>query len=195
MQRKVEAGRAGDHGEDHMDTFLSTHPLHVQHDAKASAGTGRSIPAELKTFLDAVKGNSYANGFFQFVSPSAWGGFFSLWGLDPTHCYAFLKCGFGHVVFHHEGQYKALNPVHNSIDELGDEGDLEFVMDTLLCDRPGLEASFFVDVYEAAFPRLGAPSANEMYAFVPALGLGGSRDPAMVQVRPMRIEMPLLAQL
>lgn len=178
-----------------MDTFLSTYPLHEQHGANASAGTGRIIPAELKTFLDTVEGNSYADGFFRFVSPSAFGGFFSMWGLDPTHCYAFLKCGFGHLIFHHEGQYKALNPVHNCIDEVGDEGDLEFVMDTLLCDRPGLEASYCVDVYEAAFPRLGAPAVDEMYAFVPALGMGGSRDPEMVQKRPMRVEMAILAQL
>lgn len=178
-----------------MDTFLSTFPLHARHDAKASAGTGRSIPAELKTLLEAVQRNSYADGFFRFVSPSSFGGFLSLWGMEPAHCYTFLVCGFGHLVFHHEGQYKVLNPVHNCIDEIGTEGGLDFVMNDLLCDRPGLEASFCIDVYEAAFPRLGAPSADEMYAFVPALGLGGSRDPAMVEKRPMRAEMPLLAQL
>ena len=178
-----------------MDTFLTTYPLHAKHDADFSAEFGRSVPAELKTFLDAVKGNSYADGFFQFVSPYAFRGLFSLWGLVPANCYAFLKCGFGHLVFFHEGQYKVLNPVHNCIDELGEEGGLEFVMDTALCDRPGMEASFCIDVYEAALPRLGAPSVDEMYAFVPALEMGGSRDPEMVQKRPMRVEMAILAQL
>lgn len=178
-----------------MDTFLSTYPLHAQRDANPPPDVGRSIPAELKMFLDTVKGNSYADGFFQFLPAEAFAGYSSLWGLEPASCYIFLKCGFGHLVFYHDGQYKALNLVHNCIDELGDEGGLEFVMDILLCDRPGMEASFFIDVYEAAFPRLGPPARNEMYAFVPALGLGGSRDPAMVEKKPMRTEMAILRQM
>ncbi|MCP3139447.1 T6SS immunity protein Tdi1 domain-containing protein [Pyxidicoccus xibeiensis] len=178
-----------------MDTFLSTYRLYVQHDAPPASGAAPQIPAELRTYLDTVQRNSYADGFFQFVSADYCRPYFSLWGLDPAHCLGFLKCGFGHVVFYHEGQYKALNPVHNCIDEVGTEGDLEFVMDTLLCDREGLEASYFIDVYEAAFPRLGAPASSEMYAFVPALGLGGSRDATAVEKKPMRTEMAILARI
>ena len=178
-----------------MDTFLTTYALHVERDVPPAAGAARAMPAELQAWLATVKRNSYADGFFQFVSAGDCAPYFSLWGLDAGACFGFLKCAFGHVVFHHEGQYKALNPVYNCIDELGDEGDLEFVFDTLLCDREGMEASYFIDIYEHAFTRLGAPAINEMYAFVPALGLGGTRDAASVEKKPMRSEMAILAQL
>ena len=178
-----------------MDTFLSTYRLSAQHEGGPGSGAALNIPPELTTWLNLVKRNSYADGFFQFVSAENCAPYFSLWGLDPAQCFGFLKCGFGHLVFYHDGQYKTLNPVYNCIDEVGDEGNLEFVMDILLCDRDGMEASFLLDVYENAFPRLGAPALAEMYAFIPALRLGGSRDANNVEKKPMRTEMAILAQL
>jgi hypothetical protein len=177
-----------------MKNFLSTYPLHDNAPATAiPAGLG--IPDELRSMLDAVKGNSYAGGYFRFVPSGEFAPSLALWGLEPADCFVFLKCGFGQLVFLHEQQYKVLNPVFNSIDELDDVGGLEFVMDVLLCDRPGMEASFLIDVYEAALPRLGPPALDDMYAFVPALGLGGPRDAAQVQKKKMETEMAILAQL
>lgn len=177
-----------------MKYFESIYPLHEAAPAPGIA-PGRDIPQDLRAMLEQAKGNSYADGFFRFIDRDAVAPVFAYWGLEPADCFVFLKCGFGQLVFLHEQQYKVLNPVFNSIDELGDADSLEFVMDVLLCDRPGMEASFLIDVYEAALPRLGPPALDEMYAFVPALGLGGPRDAAQVQKKKMETEMAILAQL
>ena len=88
-----------------------------------------------------------------------------------------------------------LDPVHNCIDSLGGKDELDFVLDILLCDREGLINSFFIDAYEQSFGRLGAPQSDEVYAFVPALGLGGSRNPANVHKVKMEPQMMILAQI
>jgi hypothetical protein len=102
---------------------------------------------------------------------------------------------FGHLVFYHDEQYKLLDPVFNNIDSLGEKDELDFVMDIALCDRPALENTFMIDVYEQAFPDLGAPKLDEIYAFVPALGLGGDRLATNVKRSLMAVEMNILSQL
>jgi hypothetical protein len=145
--------------------------------------------------LSQIGTSTYARGFFRFVAPPTLDHFLDLRGLDPAKCHVFLKCGFGQLLFIEEEQYKLFNPVFNSVDVLADLHDLDFVMDIALCDRAALTSSFLLDVYEEAFPRLGAPDLDEMYSFVPALRLGGNRDADKVRKAKMEIEIPMLVQL
>lgn len=158
-------------------------------------GEYSGIPEQLTKMLLEANGSSYANGFFQFVSPAAFNEYLSLWKLDPAECFTFLKCAFGHLVFYHREQYKLLNPLFNSIEVLGEGKNIDFVMDIVLCDRPALENSFAIDIYEQVFPKIGAPGIDEIYAFVPPLGLGGNRNASNVQRRKMAVEMAILSQL
>ena len=174
-----------------METFLSTYRLFKS--GPPAAEVPGEVPAELKELLSLVGTNSYADGFFTFVAPRTLDRFLGLAGIDQSGAHVFLKCGFGQLVFWHQQQYKVLHPVFNEVDELGD--DLDFVMDIALCDRPGMENSFMLDVFEQAFPRLGPPKLDEIYAFVPALKLGGPRDVANVRRSKMDVELPILLQL
>jgi hypothetical protein len=178
-----------------MKIFLS---LHTAYESGGPApGQRFEVPRDLREVLERVGTNTYADGFFRFGHEAEFEQYIALAGLDPSECQVFLKCAFGDLIFYHRGnkQYQVLNPIQNVVDILGDAQDLGFVMDIALCDRPALENSFMIDVYEEAFPRLGAPGVEEMYAFVPALKLGGSRDAANVQKLPMRSEMRILLQL
>ena len=177
-----------------MEDFLATYPL-FERDETKTVETGAQMPAELTALLDQVNSNSYADGFFKFVAPQHFRHYCALWNLDPDACFPFLKTAFGHLILFHAGQYKALNPVHNDIDLLGEQGEIDFVMDVLLCDRSSLEGSFFIDIYEQVFPKLGPPKVNEIYAFVPALGLGGSRSAENVQKVSMEQQMLILSQI
>jgi hypothetical protein len=177
-----------------VKTFLGTYPLYTAHGSRLALDAER-LPEELKSALNQVNGNWYANGFFSFVLPAGVRDYCSLFNLDPAECHPFLKCAFGHLLVYHAHQYKLLDPLVNSVDVLGEEGNLNFVVNVALCDRSSVEGTLMMDVYEQAFPRLGAPQADEIYAFVPALGLGGSRTPVNVRKAKMAVEMAILTQL
>jgi len=177
-----------------MDDFFQTYPL-FEKDATKTVEPGAQVPAELTALLDQVNSNSYANGFFKFVAPQQFRHYCALWNLNPDDCFPFLKTSFGHLIVFHERQYKAINPVYNDIDLLGEQDELDFVMDVLLCDRSSLEGSFFIDIYEEVFGRLGPPGLDEIYAFIPALGLGGNRAPENVQKVNMEQQLLILSQI
>jgi hypothetical protein len=177
-----------------MDNFLETHKLFEAGPAQAIS-VEPGAPEELRTLLAQAAGGLYARGFWCFAPAARLRPFLFSPRHAPEECIPFLKAAFGHLIFLHRGRYLVWNPVDNVVDELGAQGDLDFVIDILLCDRRALEGTFRIDVYEQAVERLGPPGIDELYAFVPALRLGGSRDPACVEKRPMRTELPLLAQL
>lgn len=175
-----------------MENFVQIHKLF---ETDQTVTHSASLPAELNALLDQVNSNSYADGFFKFVRAEQFRDYTSLWKFNPDDCFPFLKSAFGHLVFFHDGNYKAINPVYNEIDQLAGQGELDFVMDILLCDRASLEGSFFIDIYEQVSAQLGPPALDEIYAFVPALGIGGSRDPNNVQKLSMEQQMLILSQL
>lgn len=178
-----------------MKTFLTTHKPFSTIDPGPPTEPPPELPFDLKAMLRQFGSNSYAEGFFRFVTPPAFTECLVPWGLEPSECHVFLKCGFGHLVFFQDGEYKVLNPVINTIDTLADRQNLDFVMDILLCDRQSLENSFFLDSYEQAFLTLGAPNMKEIYAFVPAINIGGSRDAANVRKVKMQMQMELLSRM
>lgn len=177
-----------------MDNFFQTYSL-FEADPTKTVEPGTQLPAELTALLDQVNSNSYANGFLKFVSAPDFRHYGALWNLNPDDCFPFLKSAFGHLILFHERQYKAINPVYNDIDLLGEQDELDFVLDILLCDRSSLEGSFFIDIYEQVVTRLGPPTVDEIYAFVPALGLGGPRSADNVQKVRMEPQMLILSQI
>jgi hypothetical protein len=178
-----------------MKNFKRTYLLHEQGKAKIAAKAETNAPEKLIRLLEMENSNSYSNGFFRFISSTAFRPILSLWQLNGDECIPFIKCAFGHLIFYHQEQYKVLNPVLNCIDILGQKKELDFVMDILLCDREALVSSFFMDIYEEAFDTLGAPNINEIYAFIPAIRLGGSRSASNVRKVEMHAQMMLLSQL
>lgn len=176
-----------------MKEFFQTHK--PDQGEKIEITDSGNLPNEVIKMLQDAETNSYANGFFRFIAPNKLKHYFSIWNLPVEDCSPFIKCAFGHLVFYHQRQYKVLNPVFNSIDIIGEENELDFVMNIMLCDRDVLESSFFINIYEKTFGRLGAPDINEMYAFIPALRLGGSPATSFVQKVEMDLQMTLLSQI
>jgi len=178
-----------------MPDFFATHALYESGSPDPALDTYVGMPDELRQTLTQVGTSSYSNGLFRFVVPTQFRSYLSLFNLDPTECLPFLKSAFGHLLFLHGDQYKLLDPIVNSIDALGEPLDLRFAMNMLLSDREILESTFLMDVYEEVFPLFGAPTFDEIYAFVPAIGLGGSREAGNVRKLAMAAEMQLLSQL
>lgn len=178
-----------------MRQFSSTHKLYHRESTSLSTEPDSRMPAELSNLLAQEYAASYAEGFFRFIAPEYFRHYFAMWNLNPAHCMPFIKCAFGHLVFYHEEQYKVLNPVDNCIDVLGEKNGLNFVMDIMLCDRQALENSFFIDLYEEVSERLGVPQLDEIYAFIPAIGLGGGRSASHIQKVRMDEQMLILSRL
>jgi hypothetical protein len=176
-----------------METFVATHKLHEA--GQPIVVTDAAVPEELKALLNQVGTSTYANGFFRFVTPESMRQYLALFNLNQAECYPFLKCAFGHLLFYQDGEYKVLDPVFNSVDSLGGKEDFDFVLNIALCDRDALESTFMIDIYEQAFPTHGVAALDEIYAFVPALGLGGSRNAENVRKSNMLVEMNILSQL
>lgn len=177
-----------------MPDFFETHPLHEAGPVDPALHT-YAAPDDLRALLTRAGTSSYSEGLLRFVVPSEFRDYLSLFRVDPKDSLPFLKSAFGHIVFLHGDRYRLLDPIVNSVDDLGDPLDLDFAMSMLLSDRDILESTFLIDVYEQAVPKLGAPGPDEMYTFVPAVGLGGDRDPEHVRRVRMAVEMPILAQI
>jgi hypothetical protein len=178
-----------------MQGFAAIHGLHRTRSPGAAYVMPQGAPPQLATLLTTMGGKRYAEGFWNFAPARTLAPHLSPWGLAADSCVPFLKAAFGHIVFVQGGLCKVVNPVFNAVDVLGEVADLGFVLDVLLCDRPALESSFLIDLYEATWATLGEPDDDEIYALVPALGLGGPREASHVQRRPMGPEMQLLSQL
>jgi len=178
-----------------MNIFLETHKLSKQGETTINYDPETNAPEELVKLMREVNTNSYADGFFQFITPKSFSTYLSLWNLNSIDCIPFIKFPFGQLAFYHQEKYKLLNPVYNSIDIIGDKGDLDFTMNYLLCDRIALENSLFIDIYEQAFKNIGSIKYNEMYSFVPSVRLGGNRHAENVVKAQMRIEMTILSRI
>lgn len=178
-----------------MQQFIETHGLDAPTGALVVPTLPPTAPQGLVSLMERVGGRHCARGFWSFRRTSALSPYLATWGLVPDQCMPFLRSAFGHIVFLQGPDCRVLNPVFNTVDDLGLAADLGFVMDLLLCDRPALEASFLIDLYESSVERLGIPGDDEIYALVPALRMGGSREASQLQRRPMAAEMQLLAQI
>ncbi len=176
-----------------MENFIATHKLHEPGEPISIGGA--DVPENLKALLNQVGTSSYAKGFFRFVTPESMRQYVALFNLNAEECYPFLKGAFGHLLFYQSDEFKVLDPVFNTVDSLGGKDDLDFILNIALSDRDALESTFMIDIFEQAYPRLGAPALDEIYAFVPALGLGGNRDAANVRKSNMLVEMNILSQL
>lgn len=178
-----------------MQMFLAVHPLHRRVELPTELLSNSALPEDLRALQRQVGLSSFAGGFFRFVRPESLRPYMALWGLEPARCTPLLLCAFGQMLVYSDGRYLVVNPVHNSVDDLGGGDELDFVMDIALTDRAALEASFLIDLYEQAVGRLGPPAQDELYALVPALRLGGPRDAAHVQRTRAAPQLQLLAQI
>jgi len=64
-----------------------------------------------------------------------------------------------------------------------------------LGDENALRSELHKDLFDAALGRLGPPNADEIYGFVPALGLGGAEDPASLERVGALAHLDILRQL
>jgi hypothetical protein len=73
--------------------------------------------------------------------------------------------------------------------------DLPSFVEGVLGDGAALVRTLRKDLFDGAVTRLGAPNADEVYGFVPALAVGGVEEPAALERTKAQEHLSTLLQL
>lgn len=104
-----------------------------------------------------------------------------------------LRSSFGCFIAGAHGEYYSINPHSGSCRSVGK--DLGLFMNATLTDDYALHDMYFLYQHQHAEEHLGRLLSDEMYTFVPALRLGGSRNYEAIHRVKMREQLSFLAQL
>jgi hypothetical protein len=151
------------------------------------------VPGEVIDFLHQEGECTYRNDFFRTILPKEYHAVFSDWGLEGNNCYAFLRSAFGALVYCFKGEYYVLLPYTGEGNFLS--RDFDTVMNIHLSMHLVLEEAFLLNTYLEKKQVLPGLKADEIYAFVPAIPLGGSPETSKMEVVKMHEHLATLAEL
>ena len=149
------------------------------------------IPVDIIGFLQTEGRVTYKDDFFSTTLPQEHFQTFSEWGLNGKKCFAFLKTAFGSLCFLYKDKIFQLDPISGNLYK-GRFRFCEF-MNLLVTMDSFLESCYF-DIYQKIETKQ-LLEFDEIYAFVPALSLGGSFETSKTEVVKMREHLSFLAQL
>jgi len=179
--------------------------------ARADMYAGR-LPAKLREYWVEHGFAGYANGLFWIVDPGDYEGVLRRWldstpfkGQDDYHVIARSAFGALYVWGKKGGAALQIDPPHSLIfpdraaAKLVSEGKEDFALQ-MFFESMARESADFGDLsgkplFEDALKKLGPLAEDEVYGFVPALGLGGTA--ALANVKKVRIfeHLDTLAQI
>jgi hypothetical protein len=146
-------------------------------------------------YIDYLEENGlreFGEGFWWFVDPLDWheelAPFAGSANLRPA-----IRTAFGGFIVLHDDSWHYLDPHTKSFPSLGRQ--LGILVNMTLTKDYALQNMFYGDYFQAALARLRKVGADEMYAFAPALGLGGTVNAEGVHIVRMREHLAFLAQL
>src|SRR6185369_3129053 len=101
-----------------------------------------------------------------------------------------VRNAFGCFLVRHGDSYHHLNPHVKTFTALSPH--LALILNMTLTDGFALRDMYFFDQFQPAFDRIGKVGADEMYAFTPALGMGGTVNAEGVHRVKMREHLAFL---
>jgi hypothetical protein len=153
----------------------------------------KRLPQELLDFLGEHGFCGWAQGLIWFVDPDEFQDVMSEWLPDDKQSVPFARTAFGDLFLHGADGVRTL--VVHSGEILPSSPRLDLFVQVALTDKDFLDSSLFRRVFKKALKRVGAPAADECYAFTPALALGGPGTPESVQKVKLKEHLSILAQL
>jgi hypothetical protein len=179
-----------------FDRFQTLHGPAAQIQPVSSEAVERyrgRLPDDLLELWREVGWGAFAGGFLWLVDPEQLADPLEEW-LGHREALAFMRTAFGNTLIWYQGQVHYLDVLYaRLLPPLTDQIDLFF--NYSLCRERYLDKSLDRPTYLKALPRLGVPTRDEVYAYVPALALGGSGDAASLQKVNLREHLSFLAQL
>ena len=115
------------------------------------------------------------------------------WVENPEDCHVIMRTAFGSFYYLNNGEYYDRGVVHNLKSNLRSsfENVIEYSLTSKLTQKDILQKG----IDDKAFKRLGAPAYDEVYAFVPAIALGGNYDDKTIQKMKLKEHLAFLQQL
>ena len=137
---------------------------------------------------------SYANGLLITTNPNDFYDVMEDWDDEPQKCHLVMRIAFGGFYYLKNEEFHYRSVVHN-LKPTGFGKDLEVIIEFGLTDKGTQRDMFFSNIYTKALKHLGEQAYDEVYAFVPAIALGGDYNPASVQKVKLKEHLAFLSQL
>jgi hypothetical protein len=152
------------------------------------------LPSALLTHWRDVGWAGWADGLLWTVDPRELDGVPGDWlGSDVQDAAVIARTAFCDLFIFAEGAIHYVDVHRGGSTQI--TPDVEVLMDGLLVNDVFVGNGLQGDVYAEALPRLGPPSHDTCYAFVPALALGGPGTAASIQRADLREQLTYLAQV
>jgi len=136
----------------------------------------------------------FAKGFFWFVNPNDYLSIPKDWlKAEFNDAYVFARTAFGDLFFLKEGTVYILIVQWGEVHELS--SDLSRFMGSIMCYKDYLKNGLLAPLFKKALTKLGTLEADECYAIVPALALGGEQKIEYLQKTNLQAYLALLSQL
>lgn len=152
------------------------------------------LPAALLEHWRVSGWCSYADGLLWVIDPEELNDPLAEWlGTDAVDAYAIVRTAFGDIIYWNGEALFYLDIREGIVTELG--RNVEVLFYYTLCKNEYLDAVIDRKLFRQALPLLGKPEADECYAFVPAVQLGGPGTLESLQRVKTREHLSILAQL
>jgi hypothetical protein len=136
----------------------------------------------------------YAGGLIWVVNPLGFEDVLVEWGdLFAGDALVFARTAFGNLFVWQDGKVHFASIHYGWKKSLTD--NVEIFFEVLLCDDRYVAEGLDGRLYWKALPRLGRPAADECYAFVPALVMGGPGTAETLHRVKLREHLGFLAQV
>jgi hypothetical protein len=166
-------------------------PGHDCRDPDNSEGYRGNLPDSLLEFWTEEKLCGYRDGMFWFVDPAEYVEVLDEWKV--TGYTVFGRNGFADL-FLHSGEGASLLNVHlGTVNHM--RANFDAFINQSLTRESFMDDLLFRKIHTKAVAKLGRPAADECYAFVPALALGGPGTVETVQRVKLREHLSILAQM
>lgn len=153
----------------------------------------KRLPAEFLDLLAEQGSGGYAGGLFWTVSPDSLGDLLDDWLEEPAKAAVFARTAFGELFLWQEGAAWYLNVQKGSVTKV--VSSMELFFNGFLLDSNIEKKVFRRPLFGKALKKLGALADDEVYAFTPALALGGSQDADSLKKAKLREYLGVLSEL
>jgi len=136
---------------------------------------------------------AFGGGLLWLVDPEQLADPLEEW-LGHREALAFMRTAFGDMFLWHEARVQYLDILYGRLFPPL-TGRVDIFFEVTLCDDSYWNNALYRPTYRKALQRLGLPACDELYAYVPALALGGSTDAAALQKVKLREHLSFLAQV
>ncbi len=151
------------------------------------------LPGVLLDHWQAAGWCAYSKGLLWITDPAQFQPTVKDWFPKDKTALVFARTAFGDLFVWRGGRIVMVLVQSGRTQDMGD--DIEILLDGLMCDEAFVRDALWPDTLDFLLAKFGPLSADECFAPVPALALGGSDKPEAMQKVKLREHLALLRQL